>query len=66
MPEGRRKERVGATFEWGHLRDRAAYREWALRQPEADPPGMLVPAHGSVLVDPELSVKLRQLLVKRI
>jgi hypothetical protein len=48
------------------LRDRAAYREWALRQPEADPPGMLVPAHGSVLVDPELSVKLRQLLVKRI
>lgn len=58
--------RIGATFRWGHLRDRTAYREWVSRQLDADDPAVLVPAHGDVLSDAGLAQRLRELLTARL
>jgi hypothetical protein len=54
--------RIGATFKWGHVRDRRVYRDWLLERLEANAPTMLVPAHGDVLTDVALASRIRELI----
>jgi hypothetical protein len=58
--------RIGATFKWGHLRDRRVYREWVGRLLDGDPPTTLIPAHGDVLTDADLARRVRRLLDDRL
>lgn len=58
--------RIGNTFKWGHLQDRAAYRDWILRRIDEDRPSILIPAHGEPIEDAELASRLRALVEKRL
>jgi hypothetical protein len=58
--------RIGGTFKFGHLRDRRAYREWLLQRIEADPPAVLVPAHGEIASAPDLARSMVALIQERL
>lgn len=56
---------ISATFKW-MLKDRAAYREWLLAQIERDQPTILIPSHGQNINDPDLPVRLKELVRERL
>ncbi len=51
--------KIGKTFVWLGLKDRAEYRRWFLDQLERDTPTVLAPAHGDTLRSAELSAMIR-------
>ena len=50
--------RVGRTFRWLGIGDRAAYRDWLQRRIEDDRPRVLIPAHGDVAEGEDLPERL--------
>lgn len=51
--------RVGCTFKWIALADRALYGRWIRQALAADRPTVLVPGHGDVLRGADLTDRLR-------
>jgi hypothetical protein len=58
--------RIGRTFTGLAVADRRAYRRWLLEAIDADRPRILVPAHGDVLEDDNLSDRLTELVERRL
>ncbi|MCK6573583.1 hypothetical protein L6V77_21085 [Myxococcota bacterium] len=58
--------RIGTTWKFVGLRDRARYAEWVLARLHEAPPAVLVPAHGSPAAGPELGARLIALVESRL
>lgn len=56
---------IGATFKL-LLQDRRAYREWLLAKIAEEQPTMLIPCHGQVVDDDELSSTLERVVKQRL
>lgn len=57
--------RIGSSFRW-LVRDRAAYRQWALAALAREAPSVLVPCHGEVLAGADLTARLQRLVEARL
>jgi hypothetical protein len=58
--------RIGTTWKFIGLRDRARYAEWVLARLHASPPSVLVPAHGAPVAGPDLGARLIALVESRL
>jgi len=58
--------RLGDTFRWLAVGDRAEYRNWALRRLAEERPTSMALSHGDPISDPDLADKLASLLHKRL
>ncbi len=54
--------KLGRTFRWLAIADRAAYRRWALSTLERERPDTIVFAHGEPLVDPDAAARCAALV----
>jgi hypothetical protein len=58
--------RIGSTLRWLGIGEPRAYRDWLEAALAAERPEMLVPAHGAVLRDPQLTQRLAALARARL
>jgi len=58
--------RLGGSFKWIALGDRQGYAAWLRAQLDADPPSILIPAHGAIDDRPGLAERLRALVDSRL
>ena len=53
---------ISRLFSWGALTGRGAYRSWLMERLQRDQPTALVPNHGEILIDPELTPKVAEVI----
>lgn len=53
---------ISRVVKWILIKNRSLYREWVLEQLEKDQPSILIPAHGEIIRDKELPIKLKRLI----
>lgn len=58
--------KLSQVIKWLLLDDRQAFKLWALDQLAQDPPTILIPSHGEVLIDRELTALLQELIQTRL
>lgn len=58
--------RIGATWKWLALRDRARYAAWVLERLRDRPPAGLIVSHGVAAGGPELAARMIDLVERRL
>ncbi len=58
--------KMSQVIKWFILDNKAAFKDWALKQIENDQPTLLIPSHGELLASDELASKLASLLDARL